>query len=134
MGILTLLCGFTAILCWWIGIAGVVNSQGGAYLFLGVPALLTVGTFLLGRRRHQTARHRGQPRLTETHNRLPSPQRQTVVLLCGFAAVLCWWIGIVGVVNSQGGAYLFLGVPALLTLGTLGVWRQAQQRRSHLLP
>ena len=130
--LLVLLTGFTAALCWWIGIVGLVNTGGGAYLFLGIPAVLTIGTLLLMRRDNPKAKHRGLPDLQDTHNRL-SPQRWTIVLLCGFSTALCWWIGIVGLVNTGGGAYLFLGLPALLTLGTLIVWRHGQHRRGYSL-
>lgn len=45
--------------------------------------------------------------------------RRFVVVLCGFTTALLWWIGIVGVVNSGGGAQVFLTLPVLATIGTL---------------
>jgi hypothetical protein len=50
---LVVLCGYTSALCWWIGVAGVANTGGGAQVFLTVPVLATIGTVLV-------ARHEGQ--------------------------------------------------------------------------
>ncbi|CAA9241430.1 MAG: hypothetical protein AVDCRST_MAG83-1606 [uncultured Arthrobacter sp.] len=52
---LLLLGGFTAALCWWIGLTGFINSGGGAAVFFGIPVLLTLGAFLASRRRKPRA-------------------------------------------------------------------------------
>ena len=44
--------GFTAALCWWIGITGLVNTGGGGAVFLTVPVLATLGTVLAARASH----------------------------------------------------------------------------------
>lgn len=44
--------------------------------------------------------------------------RPTLLVQCGFTAALCWWIVLVGVVNSGAGA-IFLAVPVLATIATL---------------
>ncbi|MDQ0677405.1 ribosome-associated protein YbcJ (S4-like RNA binding protein) [Arthrobacter pascens] len=115
---LVVLTGFTAALCWWIGMVGVVNSGGGAQVFLTIPVLATIGTLLAARRRgRQKAKHVSQP---PGHARgALSENRRSLVVLSGFTAALCWWIGIVGVVNSGGGAQVFLTIPVLATIGTL---------------
>ncbi|WP_186467024.1 hypothetical protein [Arthrobacter sp. UKPF54-2] len=49
--------GFAAALFWWVGltgylaIGGVASGAAGVALFLAVPAALTIGTYLAGRRR-----------------------------------------------------------------------------------
>jgi hypothetical protein len=51
------LCGFVALLCWWIGITGYMMVGGpasgfaGLLVFLAVPTLATAGTYLAVRRR-----------------------------------------------------------------------------------
>lgn len=50
------ICGFVALLCWWIGISGYMTvggfvSGGAGFLsFLLVPLLTTVATYLAARR------------------------------------------------------------------------------------
>ncbi|MCZ9882623.1 hypothetical protein [Arthrobacter sp. B2a2-09] len=53
---LVVLCGFTAALCWWIAIVGMMNSAAGTVV-LTVPVLATIGTLL-------AARHKGHARKT----------------------------------------------------------------------
>ncbi len=54
---LAILCGFVAMLLWWIGITGyvavggVASGAAGLGLFLGLPAVATAGTYLVARRR-----------------------------------------------------------------------------------
>ncbi|GAP61196.1 hypothetical protein AHiyo1_48680 [Arthrobacter sp. Hiyo1] len=115
---LVVLSGFTAALCWWIVLVGVVNSGAGA-IFLVVPVLATIATFRAARRqsRHHKAQHVNQSRRHRA-SRAQSAHRGSMVILYGFTAALCWWIGIAGVINSGGGAF-FLIIPVLATAGTL---------------
>ena len=116
--ILVVLCGFTAALCWWIVIVGVVNS-GAGIIFLTVPVLATIATFSAARLQRQghKAKHVNRPHRRNARGVL-SANRSSMVILCGFAAALCWWIGMAGVINSGGGAF-FLAIPLLATIGTL---------------
>lgn len=120
---LVILFGFTAALFWWIGIAGVANAGGGAQIFLTVPILATIGTVLLAAsgRRGQKAKHIDQAPSAKTKHAnqrqshkargaLPATRRSWVVL-SGFTAALCWWIGITGVASTGGGAQVFLAIP-----------------------
>jgi hypothetical protein len=112
--------GFTAALCWWVAMVGVVNGAAGA-LFLGLPILATIGTVLAIRGR---GRHGGKhvKSLRHPHRRAPAWNRRTVVILGGFTAVLCWWLGVIAVIVSGGGAQAFLAfltVPLLATMGTV---------------
>ncbi|WAH99108.1 hypothetical protein [Arthrobacter sp. MMS18-M83] len=115
---LVILTGFTAALCWWIAIAGVANSAAGI-IFLAIPVLATIATLRAARRRppphkaqhvNQLQRHRARGAL--------SAHRRSAVVLCGFTAVLCWWIAIVAVVNIAAGTVV-LTVPVLATIGTV---------------
>jgi hypothetical protein len=132
---LIILCGFTAALFWWIGITGVANTGGGAQVFLAIPLLATIGTVLLASRRgRQKAKHVNQARSPKSKHvsqlqnhqgsgtRRPA-KRTSLVVLCGFTAALCWWIGIAGVANTGGGAQVFLAIPLLATIGTVLVAR-----------
>jgi hypothetical protein len=125
---LIILCGFTAALCWWIGIAGVANTGGGAQLFLAIPVLATIGTVLLAARRgpRQKAKHVNQPHSHKALGAL-SVKRRSLVVLCGYTSALCWWIGVAGVANTGGGAQVFLTVPVLATIGTVLVARHEGQ-------
>lgn len=125
---LIILCGFTAALCWWIGIAGVANTGGGAQLLLAIPVLATIATVLLAARRgpRQKAKHVNQPRSHKALGAL-SAKRRSLVVLCGYTSALCWWIGIAGVANTGGGAQVFLTVPVLATIGTVLVARHESQ-------
>jgi spore maturation protein SpmA len=131
---LVILCGFTAALCWWIGIAGVGSTGGGAQVFLAVPVLATIGAVLIAARQgRQKAKHVYQPqsRKAEHADQLPGhkapgvlpAKRRSLTVLCGFTAALCWWIGIAGVGSTGGGAQVFLAVPVLATIGTVLVAR-----------
>lgn len=53
--------------------------------------------------------------------------RPTLLVLCGFTAALCWWIVLVGVVNSDAGA-IFLAVPVLATIATFPGYIEALDR------
>jgi hypothetical protein len=131
---LIILCGFTAALFWWIGIAGVANTGGGAQFFLTAPVLATIGTVLLASRRGRQkakhvnqarspkAKHASQPQSHQDWGTRPA-KRTSWVVLCGFTAALCWWIGIAGVANTGGGAQVFLAIPVLATIGTVLVAR-----------
>jgi hypothetical protein len=121
---LVIIGGFTAALCWWIGIVGLANSGGGAGIFLTVPVLATIGTLLAARHRGRRAPRHSSELRSHTARSHPLPAtRYSLVIIGAFTAVLCWWIGIVGLMNSGGGAALFLAVPVLATLGTLLVAR-----------
>ncbi|WP_146069214.1 hypothetical protein [Arthrobacter sp. ZGTC412] len=50
-----LLCGFTAALCWWIAIVAVATTGGGTQVFLAIPVLASVVTFLAARKRPAAA-------------------------------------------------------------------------------
>jgi len=120
--------GFTAALCWWIGLTGFVNSGGGAAVFFGIPVLLTLGTFLAARRRRPRApKHLKESRHRPAVVRLRRGPKGSLTIIGVFTAALCWWIGVVGFVNAGGGAGVFFTIPLLLTLGTL--WA-ARDRRS----
>lgn len=44
---LTLTIGFTAILCWWVAVVGIVNTRSaGSSIFLLAPVLATIGTIV----------------------------------------------------------------------------------------
>lgn len=132
---LIILSGFTAALFWWIGIAGVANTGGGAQVFLAIPVLATIGTVLLASRRgRQKAKHvnparspkakyASQPQSHQDGGTRPA-KRTSWVVLCGFTAALCWWIVIVGVANTGGGAQVFLAIPLLATIGTVLIARR----------
>jgi hypothetical protein len=80
------LCKFTPALLWWIGIAGVVTSGGGALVFLAIPALATIGTALVGhQRRSHPAMQKGVKR---SRNTPPSGTGYPIVILCGFTTAL----------------------------------------------
>jgi cellobiose-specific phosphotransferase system component IIC len=131
---LIILSGFTAALFWWIGIAGVANTGGGAQVFLTVPVLATIGTVLLASRRGRQkakhvnpvrspkATHASQPQSRQDRGTRPV-KRTSLVVLCGFTAALFWWIGIAGIANTGGGAQVFLAIPLLATIGTVLVAR-----------
>jgi hypothetical protein len=111
--------GFTAALCWWIGLTGFVNSGGGAAVFFGIPVFLTLGTFLAARRRRRRApKHLKKLRRRPVVIRLRRGPKGSLAIIGVFTAVLCWWIGVVGFVNAGGGAGVFFTIPLLLTLGT----------------
>lgn len=62
--------------------------------------------------------------------------RGTLVVITGFIALLCWWIGISGYVNVGGfisgasGFLTFLLVPILVTAATYQVGRHHMRRSS----
>lgn len=118
-GILALICAFTTALLWWIGVVGAITAGGGGLTFLTIPAVATIGTILVGhRRRRPSPIHTVQRR--RRHKSVPlSGARHSVVILWAFTAALLWWIGVVGFMNTGGGAQLFLTLPALASIGTL---------------
>ncbi|TDK28204.1 hypothetical protein E2F48_03730 [Arthrobacter crusticola] len=117
---LILIGGFTAALCWWIGLTGFVNSGGGAAVFFGIPVLLTLGTLLAARRRRPRApKHLKKFRRRPVVIRLRRGPKGSLTIIGVFTAALCWWIAVVGFVNAGGGAGVFFTIPFLLTLGTL---------------
>jgi hypothetical protein len=117
-GIRALLCAFTTALLWWIGVVGVITTGGGALTFLIIPALATVGTIMVERRRRHPSPAPTVQRRRRHRNAALSGGYFPVVILWAFTTALLWWIGIVGVLNA-GGAHVFLTVPALATIGTL---------------
>lgn len=123
----TILLGFTAALCWWIGIAGSINSAGGA-LYLLIPALATVATLLALRRPGRPrAKHIKTPP-PRKHRSAPAGTLAVVVVLGGFSALLSWWIAIVALLVSGGGSrafVVFLLVPIAATTGTFLAARRA---------
>ena len=56
-----IICGFAAVLFWWIGltgyfaVGGAASGVAGAGVFLAVPAAVTAGAYLAGRRRRGPA-------------------------------------------------------------------------------
>lgn len=62
--------GYSALVCWWVGIAsymyvgGLASGGSGVVVFLTIPVLATVATIVVARRRRHTstgknlARHR----------------------------------------------------------------------------
>lgn len=57
------------------------------------------------------------------------PNRRTLlVLLAAFTTALLWWIGIVGVITTGGGALMFLTIPALATIGTIMIGNRTRRR------
>lgn len=116
-----ILLGFTAALCWWIGIAGSINSTGGA-LYLLIPVSATLATlFAVRRPGHPRAKHVKTPP-TRKRRRAPAGTQTVVLILGGFTALLSWWIAIVALLISGGGiqAFLvFLFVPIAATAGTI---------------
>lgn len=129
-GILTLLSAFTTALLWWIGIVGVITTGGGGLVFLTIPALATIGTILVGSRRRHPARIPGAQRRRRNMTEFLAGAHYPVVILWAFTAALLWWIGIVAVTNTRGGAQLFLTVPALASIGTLIIARRPSHRRT----
>ncbi|MHC6219478.1 hypothetical protein [Arthrobacter sp. MMS24-S77] len=124
---LVILCGFTAALCWWIGIAGVTNS-GGGIVFLALPVLATIGTLWVARRPRQPHEAKHVKHSTSHKARsAPSVHRGSLVILCGFTAALCWWIALVGVANGAAGT-IVLAVPVLATIGTILAARHRGRR------
>lgn len=165
---LVIIIGFMAVLCWWIGMTGYAmvggQASGGAGLvvFLGVPVLATIGTYLLGRHRRPAAREpdearsnralslpvsgrhrqgsipagptRSVNRGTRSHRAMNhGAARAFLVVISGFVATLCWWIGMTGYVAVGGAASgasgfgVFLAVPVLATAGT---YLAVRRRRS----
>lgn len=125
------LAGFTAALCWWIALAGVVKSAGGA-IFLFVPAVATTATFLVASRQHRghKAKHIDVSGRLKTASTF-SGNRRFVILLCAFTAAMCWWIALTAVAYA-GGAAIFLTVPTLATFGTIVAWRYRRKARETL--
>ncbi|MHA7263719.1 hypothetical protein ACX80W_11005 [Arthrobacter sp. TMN-37] len=129
---LILIGGFTAALCWWIGLTGFVNSGGGAAVFFSVPVLLTLGTVLAARRRRPRApKHLREPRRRPAVIRLRQGPTGSLTIIGVFTAALCWWIGVVGFINAGGGAGVFFTIPLLLTLGTLWAARDRRPKTAH---
>lgn len=115
-----ILLAFTAALCWWIGIAGSINSAGGA-LYLGIPVLATIATLLAIRRPGNPRAKHVKARPIRKHRVAPAGTRPVAIILCGFTALLSWWIGIVAllVIGGRAQAFLaFLIVPVVATIGT----------------
>ncbi|MBB6405401.1 hypothetical protein HNP00_002730 [Arthrobacter sp. AZCC_0090] len=98
---------------------GVASTGGGAQVFLAIPVLATIGAVLVALRRgHQKANHVNQPHSQKARGALTA-ERRSLVVLCGFTVALFWWIGIVGVVTTGGGAQGFLAIPVFATFGTV---------------
>lgn len=128
------LLGFTAALCWWIGFAGMAAAGGGGQIFLTIPLLATVGTVLIAAwRPSKTNVSRGLPRHKVSGGRASKPN--SAVVLLGFTAGLCWWVGITAVATTGGGAQIFLVLPTLATLGTFlaALYARGRKTRKHLL-
>lgn len=117
--LLALLAAFTTALLWWIGIVGVITTGGGALIFLTIPALATIGTIIVGRRRRHPLSIPAVQRWRRHRNVTLPVAHYPVVILWAFTSALLWWIGIVGVTTTRGGAQVFLTVPALASIGTL---------------
>lgn len=122
-----ILLGFTAALCWWIGIAGTANNSGGTP-YLVVPALVTALAFVVVRReRNARGRYFKTPPIRRHRFALPRA-RAMIAILCGFTALLSWWIAIVAFVVSGGdiqAIMVFLFVPVASTIGTFFAARSA---------
>jgi hypothetical protein len=100
------LAGFTAVLCWWVSVVGFISTGAGT-VFLVLPVIPTVLTLVLARRGSgRKAKHVG-PAHGPAVASVISPYRSSMFVLAAFAMALCWWIGIVGVVSSGGGAQVF---------------------------
>jgi hypothetical protein len=128
------------------------GTAGGAVFFLIPPVLATMGTLFAARSRKITAsggsnrsglrmtsnrpasgRHRKDHALVRPEHRharisvghpwLNHPATQDcMVIVSGFVALLCWWIGIIAFVSTggtTGAAVFFLTAPVLATVGTL---------------
>lgn len=131
-----IICGFAAVLFWWIGLTGYftvggpASGGGGLAVFVAVPALATAGTYVLARRARRTASSPAAPTRLRTlrTRRLPVRSRRgtrdAILVVSGFAAVLFWLIGLTGyfavggVASGVAGAGVFLAVPAAVTAGT----------------
>jgi uncharacterized membrane protein YbaN (DUF454 family) len=113
---LLVLVGFTALLCWWVAVVGFINTGAGT-VFLVLPVIPTVAMLVLARRgRGHKAKHAGIAQVPKVGPVL-FPYRRSLLVLAAFTTALCWWIGIVGMVNAGGGAHMFLSVPVLATVG-----------------
>lgn len=121
------LAGFTAVLCWWVTVAGFINT-GAGIVFLVLPVIPTVLTLVLARRGHRRKAKHVDPARGPGVASAISPYRSSLFLLAAFATALFWWIGIVGVVNSGGGAQVFLAVPTVATIGM--VWAFLVRRKN----
>ncbi|MFK0008178.1 hypothetical protein ACIQTZ_14095 [Paenarthrobacter sp. NPDC090520] len=115
-----ILWGFTAALCWWIGIAGTAYNAAGAP-YLVIPALVT-GVALIAMRRagNTQTKHIKAPPIRR-HSIASRRAGAIVAILCGFTALLSWWIAIVALLVGGGGAQailVFLFVPVVCTAGT----------------
>jgi hypothetical protein len=146
-----MLCGFAAALGWWIGLTGYVvvggPASGGSGLpvFLGVPVLLSAGTYLLavdGRRSdvdgtrpvvrlpaRSSPQHRlqaGLPPGIPPNSSGRTPGRHSLagqqgtggslLVLTAFAAALFWWIGRTGYLVVGGAAGGAAGLGVFLGL------------------
>jgi len=150
----TLVCGFAAALAWWVGLTAYLLCGGpgsgvaGLLVFIGAPALLSAGTYLLAA--HRKKADAGGPG-TELRIRAPSPtpriyhrgrsaaasfrlsQRARIVqpvvprrgtpdslLVVGaFAAALLWWIGVTGYLAVGGFASGVSGLAVFLAVPAL---------------
>lgn len=139
-----IICGFAAVLFWWIGLTGYftvggpASGGGGLIVFVAVPALTTAGTYVLARHTRRTASSPAAPTRLRTlrTRRLPVRNRRgtrdAILVVGGLAAALLWWIGLTGyfavggVASGAAGAGLFLAVPAAVTAGT---YLAARRRR-----
>ncbi|MGO4492900.1 hypothetical protein AB4Y86_12565 [Arthrobacter sp. 2YAF22_2] len=131
---IVVLCGFFAVLCCWIGMAGYLMVGGptsglaGLLIFGAVPVAATAGTFLLARRHRASspsavsAGLKGRP--PRSVPRPGRPATRGFLVIGGFTTALLWWIGIAayaavgGVPSGIAGLTVFLGVPALASVAT----------------
>jgi uncharacterized membrane protein len=126
------LAGFTAVLCWWVAVVGFINTGAGT-VFLVLPVIPTVLTLVLARRGSgRKAKHVGPPHGQAVASVI-SPYRSSMFVLAAFATALFWWIGIVGVVSSGGGAQVFLAVPTVATVGMVLAFLVGRKRRDSLV-
>lgn len=127
-----LIVGFTALLCWWIAVVGFINTGAGT-VFLVLHVIPTAVMLVLARRgRGHKAKHAGLAQEPKDGSVL-LPYRRSLFGLTAFTTALCWWIGIVGMLNAGGGAHLFLPVPILATVGMLLAVLYRWKNRNYLL-
>lgn len=128
---LGLLAAFTTALLWWIGIVGVIATGGGSALFLTIPILATIGTCLISKPRRRWTTQTLQSR-HKHKSAAPSSTLSSVIVLAAFSSALLWWIGIAGLISTQGiGALVFLTVPVLTTTWTLAAVLRHGRKTSH---
>ena len=68
-----IIAGYLALLCWWVGIAtymyvgGLASGGSGVVVFMTIPVLTTVATFMVARSRKSSAMRNGPARHRSGH-------------------------------------------------------------------